>query len=217
MFSSFSYCAINCHPCFIVLLLTVFAFIICDIHPDYKYVNSIGFTMPVTMRSQARLLLNNCNEHLQVCLECSPVLTQDSSNTISSSSMTQLTSPALLSPSSSTSLLLGSSQQNSSLVNFDTSSLDGGSSLSKFQILEFSNSTFEDTQPVTSPVALFSHTSSCGNFSNMEADCQDTKMESSPNPDPPDLIQNNYLHHCLLIFPFRQIEFKLRFNKMMRN
>jgi hypothetical protein len=81
--------ALRCFPCFIVFLLTViFIFLSCDALQNYKYVNSFGLVMPVTTRSQARLLFNACNENHQVCMECSPVSTRVSGINQSLSSTT---------------------------------------------------------------------------------------------------------------------------------
>ena len=75
MFCSSLSRALRCLSCLLVYLLTViFIFISCDIPQNYKYVNSFGLVMPVTTRSQARLLFNACNDNHQVCMECSPVL-----------------------------------------------------------------------------------------------------------------------------------------------
>lgn len=74
---SFFPCALKCFSCFIVFLLTViFIFLSSDTLQNYKHVNSFGLVMPVTTRSQARLLFNACNENHQVCMECSPVSTR---------------------------------------------------------------------------------------------------------------------------------------------
>jgi translation initiation factor 2 beta subunit (eIF-2beta)/eIF-5 len=152
--------------------------------------------MPVTTRSQARLLHNACNENHQVCMECSPALTREfgintpvsSPPTVFSSHDTSFSSISSFHP---VRLLSNSSTGDPIIPSLTTASTISTSelSLSKFQNLKFSNSINTATLRVDYSDTSIFHISDCNQISNMEADCKDVKMDSSLNASPQEQMQ----------------------------
>jgi len=179
--------AILCNCGSLVFLQTFITIIFSGGNTDYKYANSLGFIMPVTTRSQARLLSGKCNESAQVCLPCSPLpsavstshdgpltkyMSRPSSFNNISTSLPTSTSP--ISPST-----------DSSFVALDHSSTPMPSPHFKFGNLKSVDS--------ASSVSISNYSivsSSCIHYSEefenftMEADCQDDGGDTPPSSSP---------------------------------
>ena len=145
--------------------------------------------MPVTTRSKARLLLNDCNNVPQVCLACSPsthletALTYDSLAMYMSRTDSMLTSTLGTPSIEHSDLSAPSSTSSETLVDL---SLVCSSDFSKFQNLKPTTSLSMDTISKYFPAVQENHGHNSLYFqnTNMEADCKDSPDVSTPSESP---------------------------------